>query len=208
MFLDDLSKAVTQKKWGNRNTMNSLLKMPIGGPQDRFNLLVEVISYKWALDFPRWNIRQTKLNPKFVTNELYKAAQYMQNPKLIAAVMRNICEILSQEFKDTKIDFEALKKWDVEKAIKIKEEFENFTVDLPDQTQLLITDQTDVKNLWKEKLEFVFNNIVPEEHKSIFEWMHFMKAMWIKIDMICAYYQKGDVIESKKLQECLKEKLS
>lgn len=208
MFLDELAKAVKQKKWWNRNTMNSILKIPTGWPQERFALLVELLSYKWALKYPRWNIKQTKINPKFIANELYKAAQYMQNPTILSATLRNTCEILSHEFKELKINYDAIKKWDIDKWIIVDKEFKNFNIQDQDDTEILITSQQDLKNAWAQKVDFVFKNITSEEQQNYLVGMNYIKALWVKIDMICAYHQEWDVMESKKIQECLEERLS
>lgn len=201
MELKDIIEHVEQKPFWRKATINELIKMPIEESKDRYALMLEIASYAESTWFPSFAIHPMVWWKPRLIEELYKAAQYIKNHKLLWSCLKNCLEILWQEFKDVNIkknDFIKKPSWD---------EFQPLDLVLSDWTNKHISGKQEINKLWQEEVNFIFHNITENKYESFKEINTWIAMMWVKIEAIMEFYASWDVMNAPKFKECIEKKL-
>lgn len=114
MFIQQLDAAMEPHRiqFGGKKSMNRLLMMKTSTLDDRFMLLLELLTLSGSLSY--WKIQDPeKLDYEFDYNKLYKflaeASMYVNNPGIVTNRFRDAVQYLSAEFIR-----EAVEWWDFE----------------------------------------------------------------------------------------------
>jgi len=219
MIIKDIAENTPLKKWSGRSTMNSILKMPIETPENRFNLLLELVSYRGSLDFKRWNYKIPKIPLTKVQSEMMVAASYVHDKILVSNMIKNIAEYLSVEFESYNhtIDFKKISDYieDEEefsflvKEWKLDEAFIPYSLKQSDGTEILIAEKNFLSKQKHPLLKELLMSIeIKEEEVPLLDKLNSqtedkisMANKWIIIEVLNEFGKTGSVAGSDKLKE-------
>ncbi len=103
MFIQNLDKAMEPNRlsFGGKKSMNRLLMLPTKTLDDRFTLLLEMLTFSGSLSYG--NVEDPEnVDYEFDYNKLYKllaeASMYINNPGIVTNRFRDAVQYLSAEF--------------------------------------------------------------------------------------------------------------
>ena len=117
-MLQEISKEITQKWFSWTINLNKFKSMNISTPQERFDLMLEILKYSNSL-FLRFIDRYELWNISAIPQLLANASTYKNNIKIIWSNLSEIISILSYEFiklTNNNLDYKLIKpyiKWEV-----------------------------------------------------------------------------------------------
>lgn len=117
-MLQEISKEITQKWFSWMIDLNKFKSMNISTPQERFDLMLEILKYSNSL-FLRFIDRYELWNISAIPQLLANASTYKNNVKIIWSNLSEVISILSYEFiklTNNNLDYKLIKpyiKWEV-----------------------------------------------------------------------------------------------
>ena len=103
MFIQQLDEAMEPHRilFGGKKTMNRILMMKTSTLDERFMLLLEILTLSGSLSYGKMEDPED-INSKFEYNKLYKmlaeASMYVNNQWIVAARFKEVIQYLSCEF--------------------------------------------------------------------------------------------------------------
>ena len=103
MFIQQLDEAMEQHRYlfGGKKSMNRLLMMPLVTVEDRFKLLLELLTFSGTFSYGKIEDPENlDYTPEY--NQCYKllseASMYINNASIVAARFKELIQYLSAEF--------------------------------------------------------------------------------------------------------------